>query len=132
CRGTNARLVRSDVLRKKNRRAPDLQSGSPGEVDGDEKKVAQASRLWGGQASCLSTEIGEKINGQDARWPHRQDACATAPSSRGRTSRAGCRTTQRRRCISSGRTWRRRGLWPVRARRDARSHRRNKSRAAKN
>src|SRR5438874_6038492 len=37
--------------------------------------VAEASCLWGNQASCLIFQ--SRSNGQDARWPHRQDARAT-------------------------------------------------------
>src|SRR3977135_1343326 len=45
-RRANARLGRSDVSRGENRRAPDLQSRSPGEVDGRQKeKGAVAAAL---------------------------------------------------------------------------------------
>src|SRR5688572_9165472 len=43
--------------------------------------VAQPSWLWGRQASCLSFV---RNNGQDARWPHRLEACATWITGRGR------------------------------------------------
>jgi hypothetical protein len=46
---------------------------------GRDSVVAQASRLWGHQASCL---MGNRNNGRDAHWPHRQDACATSAHAR--------------------------------------------------
>src|SRR5205085_3356085 len=39
--------------------------------------VAQASCLWGRQASCLTRSLLAAGNRRDARSPHRQDACAT-------------------------------------------------------
>src|SRR5438874_884111 len=38
--------------------------------------VARASSLWGNRASCPVSIYPS--NGQDARWPHSQDGCATA------------------------------------------------------
>jgi penicillin-binding protein 1C len=44
-----------------------------------DRNVAQASGLWGGQASSLPPDrlAAASRNGRDAHSPHRQDACAT-------------------------------------------------------